>query len=93
MVSFVHPGKKVWCLLFTLAKNAWCLLGLVSFVRLPYLLLYFSYITIILAGIASLTLCHCTDGKSFASEFNIMLLVRICQKESKLVLKLSLPTF
>ena len=35
MVSFVHPGKKVWCLLFTLAKNAWCLLGLVSFVRLP----------------------------------------------------------
>ena len=35
VASFVHPGKKVWCLLFTLAKNAWCLLGLVSFVRLP----------------------------------------------------------
>ena len=43
MVSFVHPGKnglvssvhggeKMWCLLFTLAKIAWCLLGLVSFV-------------------------------------------------------------
>ena len=35
MVSFVHPGKNMWCLLFTLAKNAWCILGLVSFVRLP----------------------------------------------------------
>ena len=32
MVSFVHPGKKVWCLLFTLAKMpgvfwVWCLLS------------------------------------------------------------------
>ena len=53
MVSSVHGGKivwcllsmvaklsgvfcpglqKLWCLLFTLAKIAWCLLGLVSFV-------------------------------------------------------------
>ena len=34
LVSSVQSGKKVWCLLFTLAKNAWCLLGLVSFVWL-----------------------------------------------------------
>ena len=32
LVSSVHGGKKMWCLLFTLAKIAWCLLGLVSFV-------------------------------------------------------------
>ena len=42
LVSSVHGGKIVWCLLSTVAKNvvsfvhpgkiAWCLLGLVSFV-------------------------------------------------------------
>ena len=26
----------MWCLLFTLAENAWCLLGLVSFVWLVF---------------------------------------------------------
>ena len=49
---------------------------------------YFSYKTIILAGIASITLCN-----ALMAEFDIMLLVKICQNESKLVLKISLPTF